>query len=101
MLSAFQSDLGNISGEIQSLQEQSMSMSVKLANRKAVQGPLSSIVGSLALSSELIDAILDLEVGEEFEVRARDGADEKRDLPRNVCRPAISSRFPKSPCVRL
>lgn len=71
MLSAFQSDLGNISGEIQSLQEQSLSMSVKLANRKAVQAPLSTFVGNLALSSELIDAILDLDVGDEFEVRLR------------------------------
>jgi hypothetical protein len=101
MLSAFQSDLGNISGEIQSLQEQSMSMSVKLANRKAVQGPLSSFVGSLALSSELIGAILDLEVGEEFEVRPHeDGkwfqrldADDEPDLSRDSWRPATSSCF--------
>lgn len=70
MLSAFQSDLGNISGEIQSLQEQSMSMSVKLTNRKSVQEPLSAFISSLALSSELIDAILELDVNDEFEVRA-------------------------------
>lgn len=68
MLSAFQADLGNISGEIQSLQEQSMSMSVKLTNRKAVQEPLSAFVSALALSSELIDAILELDVNDDFEV---------------------------------
>jgi hypothetical protein len=34
LLSVFQSDLGNISGEIQSLQERSTVMSVKLKNRK-------------------------------------------------------------------
>lgn len=37
MLGQFQSDLGNISGEIQTLQEQSLSMNVKLKNRKAVR----------------------------------------------------------------
>lgn len=67
-----------------------MSMSVKLSNRKAVQGPLSSFVGSLALSSELIDAILDLEVGEEFEVGA---------APRQVLR-AVRAPRPR-PLVRL
>lgn len=34
LLNVFQSDLGNISGEIQTLQEQSTFMSVKLKNRK-------------------------------------------------------------------
>jgi hypothetical protein len=37
MLGRFQSDLGNISTEIRSLQEQSASMSVRLRNRRAVQ----------------------------------------------------------------
>lgn len=37
LLSVFQSDLGNISGEIQSLQEQSTFMSVKLKNRKVIK----------------------------------------------------------------
>ena len=34
LLSVFQSDLGNISGEIKNLQERSSHMSVKLRNRK-------------------------------------------------------------------
>jgi hypothetical protein len=34
LLNVFQSDLGNISGEIQNLQEQSTHMSIKLKNRK-------------------------------------------------------------------
>lgn len=34
LLNAFQSDLGNISSEIQNLQEQSTLMNVKLKNRK-------------------------------------------------------------------
>ena len=43
MLGQFQSDLGNISGEIQTLQEQSLSMNVKLKNRKAVQAGDNSV----------------------------------------------------------
>lgn len=34
LLNVFQSDLGNISGEIQSLQEKSTFMNIKLKNRK-------------------------------------------------------------------
>ena len=37
MLGKFQSDLGNVSAEIRSLQEQSSSMSVRLKNRRTVQ----------------------------------------------------------------
>jgi Vps52 / Sac2 family len=37
MLGKFQNDLGNISSEIRSLQEQSQSMSVKLKNRKSTE----------------------------------------------------------------
>ena len=37
MLGRYQSDLGNISQEIRSLQEQSSSMSVRLKNRRTVQ----------------------------------------------------------------
>lgn len=44
LLSVFQSDLGNISGEIQSLQEQSTVMSVKLKNRKVKQRELDVII---------------------------------------------------------
>jgi hypothetical protein len=46
LLSVFQSDLGNISGEIQSLQEQSTFMSVKLKNRKVYIDMIKDEVGN-------------------------------------------------------
>ncbi|EGD74267.1 hypothetical protein PTSG_06276 [Salpingoeca rosetta] len=57
MLSTFQSDLGNIGGEIQSLQEESLGMSVKLKNRRTIQDRLSDFVSNMALSAELVDSI--------------------------------------------
>ena len=48
MLNGFQSDLSSISTEIQSLQEQSISMNVKLKNRQVWETD-TSIVTSLAL----------------------------------------------------
>ncbi|RUP47316.1 hypothetical protein BC936DRAFT_145867 [Jimgerdemannia flammicorona] len=42
LLSVFQSDLGNISGEIQSLQERSSEMNIKLRNRKVRFGKVES-----------------------------------------------------------
>ena len=42
MLGGFQSDLSNISSEIKHLQEQSLSMSVKLRNRKVSICPAAS-----------------------------------------------------------
>jgi len=57
MLGQFQSDLGNISGEIQSLQDQSLSMNIKLKNRKKVQASLSDYVGGMSISDQLADTI--------------------------------------------
>ena len=57
MLGLFQSDLGNISGEIHSLQEQSLTMNVKLKNRKAVQASLSDFVGGMSITDELVASI--------------------------------------------
>ena len=58
MLGKFQNDLGNISGEIRALQDQSQSMSVRLRNRKAAELGLGSFLDSLALPAPLIDGIL-------------------------------------------
>ncbi|OUC41436.1 hypothetical protein D917_03375, partial [Trichinella nativa] len=54
MLTAFQSDLGNISNEIQSLQEQSVKMSVKLKNRQAVRGELSQFIDEIVVPEVMI-----------------------------------------------
>eukprot|EP01136_Pigoraptor_vietnamica_P026923 Opistho-1_new@82539 len=66
MLGAFQEDLGNISSEIQTLQDQSLSMNVKLKNRKIVQNRLSSFLEQIALSPELVASICDGEVNDTY-----------------------------------
>lgn len=58
MLGRFQGDLGNISSEIRSLQEQSQSMSVKLRNRKAAEQKLAGFLDRLALPAGLIEGIV-------------------------------------------
>lgn len=68
LLGRFQGDLGNISGEIRALQEQSQSMSLKLRNRTAAEGKLSGFVQALAVPPALIDAIVQQPVDEGFRV---------------------------------
>ncbi|XP_072015361.1 vacuolar protein sorting-associated protein 52 homolog [Amphiura filiformis] len=64
MLSGFQSDLGSLSAEIQTLQEQSIAMNVKLKNRQAVRGELSQFVDEMAVPESMINHILDTPVTE-------------------------------------
>uniref|UniRef100_A0AAR2KXD8 Vacuolar protein sorting-associated protein 52 homolog n=1 Tax=Pygocentrus nattereri TaxID=42514 RepID=A0AAR2KXD8_PYGNA len=65
MLSSFQSDLSSISSEIQTLQQQSVSMSVRLKNRQAVRSQLSQLVDELVVPSTMISVILDSPVTEQ------------------------------------
>ncbi|KAM9824191.1 vacuolar protein sorting-associated protein 52 homolog [Neosynchiropus ocellatus] len=59
MLSGFQSDLSSISSEIQTLQRQSVSMSVRLKNRQAVRSSLGQLVDELVVPGHMIASILD------------------------------------------
>ncbi|XP_028296731.1 vacuolar protein sorting-associated protein 52 homolog isoform X2 [Gouania willdenowi] len=59
MLSGFQSDLSSISSEIQTLQQQSVSMNVRLKNRQGVRGHLSQLVDELVVPGLMISTILD------------------------------------------
>ncbi len=68
MLGKFQSDLGSISTEIRSLQEQSQSMSVKLRNRKGAAEGLGGFLDSLAIPVPLIEGIMMAEVDQDFKV---------------------------------
>lgn len=54
MLSGFQSDLSSISSEIQTLQQQSVSMNVRLKNRQAVRSHLSQLVDELVVPGAMI-----------------------------------------------
>uniref|UniRef100_A0A8C9WHG1 Vacuolar protein sorting-associated protein 52 homolog n=1 Tax=Scleropages formosus TaxID=113540 RepID=A0A8C9WHG1_SCLFO len=65
MLSGFQSDLSSISSEIQTLQQQSVSMNVRLKNRQAVRSQLSQLVDELVVPSTMISVILESPVTEQ------------------------------------
>jgi len=54
MLLGFQGELGSLSNEIETLQKQSISMSVQLCNRQSVRGELSSFVDDMVVSETLI-----------------------------------------------
>ncbi|XP_064395792.1 vacuolar protein sorting-associated protein 52 homolog [Halichondria panicea] len=64
MLGKFQTDLGSISSEIQSLQDQSHSMSIKLKNRQAVRGELSQFVSDVTITEHLVQHMTDTPVSE-------------------------------------
>lgn len=64
LLSVFQSDLGNISGEIQNLQEQSTFMSVKLRNRKTVESRLGKALQGMVIPPFVIKKITEGDVDE-------------------------------------
>lgn len=64
LLSVFQSDLGNISGEIQNLQEQSTFMSVKLKNRKTVENRLSKALQGMVIPPNVIKKITEGQIDE-------------------------------------
>ncbi|KAG8199048.1 hypothetical protein JTE90_021061 [Oedothorax gibbosus] len=59
MLKLFQSDLGSISNEILTLQQQSVSMNIRLKNRQAIRGELSQFVDDMIVQESLIQHILE------------------------------------------
>ncbi|XP_048244893.1 vacuolar protein sorting-associated protein 52 homolog isoform X2 [Haliotis rufescens] len=64
MLNGFQGDLSSISNEIQTLQDQSITMNVKLKNRQAIRGELSQFVDEMVIPESMITHILDTAVTE-------------------------------------
>lgn len=66
MLGAFQSDLSSISDEIKMLQGDSLSMNVKLRNRRALQSLMTEYVSSVVVSPQLVKQISDEEINETY-----------------------------------
>ena len=66
LLSGFKDDLGKIGGEIKSLQEQSVEMSVKLSNRKLANALLGDFAHQITLPPDLIRAVCEDEVDEAY-----------------------------------
>ena len=66
MLVGFQGDLSGISEEIKHLQNESLSMNVRLRNKRAVEERLSSFVQQAIISPDLTDCILSAHVDDKF-----------------------------------
>jgi len=64
LLTAFQTDLGSISSEILSLQQQSVEMNLRLKNRQAVRGELSQFVDDMVVTELMISTILEVPVSD-------------------------------------
>ena len=66
MLRGFQTDLAAISAQIKYLQDESLSMNVKLRNRKAAESQLSGFIQQIVVPPDLITAICESEVNEAY-----------------------------------
>ena len=66
MLLGFQGDLSGISGEIKHLQNESLSMSVRLRNKRAIEEKLNSFVSQAVISPDIIECILSPQVTDGF-----------------------------------
>ena len=66
MLRGFQGDLSNISAQIKFLQDESLSMNVKLRNRKAAETQLSGFIDNLVVPPQLVSNISEGEVNEAY-----------------------------------
>jgi Vps52 / Sac2 family len=64
MLSSFQDNLGGISREIRTLQEQSLSLSVQMSNRKGLAKKIDTFLSKVSLPEQLILRIVDGQVDE-------------------------------------
>jgi hypothetical protein len=66
ILGSFQSDLSSISDEIRMLQGDSLSMNVKLRNRRSLQSLMSEYVNSVVVSPVLVKQISEEEINETY-----------------------------------
>lgn len=66
MLQGFQADLGGISEEIKHLQDESLSMNIKLKNRRGAEGKLDKFLKNASLSPDHVTAIMSSNVSEGF-----------------------------------
>lgn len=64
LLQGFQDNLGGISDEIRSLQEESLGLSVKMQNRKTLNGKIKAFLARVAVSESLIVRIVEGELSE-------------------------------------
>lgn len=54
MLNEFQTNLGSISSEIQSLQQQSVNMNIKLKNRQTIRCELTQFIDEMVVPEAMI-----------------------------------------------
>ncbi|VDN58687.1 unnamed protein product [Dracunculus medinensis] len=64
MLTCFQSELGTVSSDMKRLQQQSIDISLQLQNNQKVRGELSQFVDDMVVPVNMINTILNSDVGE-------------------------------------
>ncbi|KAK6112916.1 Vps52 / Sac2 family protein [Brugia pahangi] len=64
ILRSFQSELGTISSDMKRLQQQSVDISQQLQNRQKIRGELSQFVDDMVVSQNMIQTIVERDVGE-------------------------------------
>mmetsp|Transcript_8188 Transcript_8188/g.15453 ORF Transcript_8188/g.15453 Transcript_8188/m.15453 type:complete len:728 (+) Transcript_8188:155-2338(+) len=68
MLLGFQADLGGISEEIKHLQDESLSMNIRLKNRRAAEDLISRFLTQCAMDPDMANVIQNGNVNEEFQI---------------------------------
>ena len=63
MLQGFRSNLGGISQEIKNLQNDSLTMNIKLNNRRGVHARLTTFLDKVAVSEDMITVLCEASVG--------------------------------------
>ena len=66
MLLGFQADLGGISDEIKHLQSESLSMNVKLRNRRTVEDGLRDFLEHIVMPPDMVESICSAEVNDSY-----------------------------------
>lgn len=64
LLAGFQNNLGGISAEIRSLQEESLALSIRMQNRKNVGAKIKTFLSKVAVPETLIEKVLEGEINE-------------------------------------
>jgi hypothetical protein len=95
MLMGFQADLGGISDEIRHLQDESLSMNIRLKNRRAAEGYLHDFLDLASVDASLIGAASEGPVDEQFMECVVDMTKKLKFLRQETCR-TQSSLIP--PC---
>jgi vacuolar protein sorting-associated protein 52 len=91
VLRGFQEQLGSISGEIKNLQGQSLSMNIKLKNRKNAKGQLNDFIDAVVIPPDFINSIYHMDPSKEGNATVLNMLSKKRTQLSKVANSKASS----------